>query len=192
MWKWGKIELDVSFPAMLVLAWVAGAGAVLPVIGGAALCHELGHFTALYAAGAKIERIRLTAFGAEILADTRFLPYGREILCTLAGPATNLLLAVLLAQWAGAYLAAGANLLLGCFNLLPVSSLDGGRALYLAVSWAFGPLTADVVSRWIGLTTSFALTIGAAWMVLRHQAGLFFLFGALGTLLPQLFPARST
>ena len=81
---------------MLLMALVAGAGEVLPLVALSALCHELGHLTALKLVGAKVEQIRLTAFGAEIRADTRYLSYGREIFCTLAGPAVNLFLAVVL------------------------------------------------------------------------------------------------
>ena len=48
---------------------------------------------------------------------------------------------------AGDYVLAGANLLLGVFNLLPVPSLDGGRALFLLVSWGADPGTADQLCR---------------------------------------------
>ncbi|MEI3361131.1 MAG: hypothetical protein V8R75_00350 [Oscillospiraceae bacterium] len=49
----------------------------------------------------------------------------------------NLLSAVVLTAL-GLEMAAGAHLVLGAFNLLPVRPLDGGRALYLAA--AFGCL----------------------------------------------------
>ena len=129
MWKSGKLEIGWGFAAMVLLALLAGAGSVLPLVLLSALCHELGHLAALRLAGTEVELLRLTAFGAEIRADTRYLPYPKEILCTLAGPAVNLVLALVFARIAGDYVLAGANLLLGVFNLLPVPSLDGGRAL---------------------------------------------------------------
>lgn len=195
MWKSGKLEISWGFAAMLLLALLAGAGSVLPLVALSALCHELGHLGALRLAGAEVERLRINAFGAEIQADTRYLPYGREILCTLAGPAVNLLLALVLARVAGDYALAGANLLLGGFNLLPVPSLDGGRALFLLVSWRADPMAADQVCRAVGRGCSLLLTITALLLTLWHGAGLFLLLGALGTLLPQLplpgpFPAR--
>lgn len=186
MWSWGKFSITWGSAALLVLALIAGAGEVLPLVILSALCHELGHLTALRLVGAKVEQIRLTAFGAEIRADTRYLSYGREIFCTLAGPAVNLILAVVLARAAGDYLLAGANLFLGVFNLLPLPSLDGGRALYLAVSWFTDPLLADRVSRCVGLICGGVLAAGALILVVLHGTGAFLLLGALGAFLPQL------
>lgn len=173
---------------MLALALAAGAGTVLPLAAASALCHELGHLGALRLAGARVERVRLSAFGAEIWADTRYLPYGRELACTLAGPAVNLVLAFVCARITGGYVLAGANLLLGVFNLLPVPSLDGGRALYLLVSWLSDPMLADQVCRWVGLGCALMLTAAALALTIRFRAGLFLLLGAAGTLLPQLPP----
>lgn len=180
------MEVTWGFPALLTLALLIGAGEVLPQVLTAALCHELGHLAALRVFGAPVRRVRLTALGAEIEADTRRLSYGREIFCTLAGPVVNLVLALALSRALGAYVAAGANLLLGCFNLLPVPSLDGGRALWLLVSFLADPMLADRVCRWVGLLTAAALTAGALALVLRQGTGLFLLPAALGTLFPQL------
>lgn len=186
MWTWGKVSVGWGFGALILVAVLAGAGPVLPMVLAAAAAHELGHLAALGAFGARVGRIRLTAFGAEISADTRRLSYPREIFCTLAGPLVNLVLAVVLARLTGALTLAGANLLLGCFNLLPVPALDGGRALDLMVSWLWDPMTADAVCRRVGVGCSVALVGTALVLTVRYQAGLFLLVGALGTLAPQL------
>lgn len=185
----GKLEPGWGFAALIVLALLGGAGPALPAVLLAALCHELGHLLALWLAGAKVECLRLTAFGAEIRADTRRLSYPREIVCTLAGPAVNLVLALFLARTAGWYVPAGSSLLLGCFNLLPVPALDGGRALHLLVSWLWEPITADRICRRVGLCCAVLLTLTALVLTVRYHAGLFLLIGAAGTLVPQLsFP----
>lgn len=189
MWRLGKLELGWGFAALIALALLGGAGPALPAVLLAALCHELGHLLALRLAGAKVERLRLNAFGAEICADTRRLSYPREIACTLAGPVVNLALALFLARTAGWYVPAGSSLLLGCFNLLPVPALDGGRALHLLVSWLWEPITADRVCRRVGLCCAALLTLAALVLTVRYHAGLFLLMGAAGTLVPQLsFP----
>ncbi len=179
-------EISPGFWLLLGLALLAGAGEVLPLVLVAAVCHELGHLAALGLLGAKVERFRLTAFGADIQADTRYMPYGRELLCTLAGPAVNLCLAFLFARVTGDYLLAGANLLLGGFNLLPVPSLDGGQALHILVSWWLDPMAADAVCRRVGLACGAALTVLAAVLTMASGGGLFLLLAAIGTLLPQL------
>ena len=106
-----------------------------------------------------------------------------EILCTLAGPAVNLALAPLLARLCGDYLLAGANLLLGAFNLLPLANLDGGRALYLLTCWLTDPPFADRLCRYVSLACGLVLLGAAAAATVRYGAGLFLLSGALGVLL---------
>lgn len=182
----GRWEITPGFWALLVLALLAGAWEVLPLVLMASVCHELGHLAALGLSGARAERFRLTAFGADIQADTRYMPYGRELLCTLAGPAVNLALAILLARVTGDYLLAGANLLLGGFNLLPMPSLDGGQALHILISWVSDPMTADAVCGRVGLACALALTAGAAALTVIGGGGLFLLLAAAGTLLPQI------
>ena len=46
----------------------------------------------------------------------------------------DLTLAALLCRWQWGGLFAGLNLVLGCFNLLPVGRLDGGRAVGCLIS----------------------------------------------------------
>lgn len=186
MLRLGKLEAGWGFFALMALSLLAGAGSVLPLALLSALCHEAGHLAALWLAGARAERVKLTAFGAEIQADTRRLSYPREIVCTLAGPAVNLLLALAFARLGGHYVAAGANLLLGGFNLLPIPALDGGRALHLLVSWLLDPMAADRICRKVGLGCALLLTAAALILTVRYHAGLFLLLGAAGTLLPQL------
>ncbi len=186
MWSWGNLTVTGGFFLLLALALWAGAGEVLPLVLTAAVCHELGHLLALRWAGAGVSSFRLTAFGAEIRADTRYMPYWRELACVLAGPAVNLALAAVLARGAGAYALAGANLLLGSFNLLPIPSLDGGAALRLLVSWRWDPMAADVVCRWVGLLCAMALTAAAGTLAAARHTGGFLLLAAMGTIFSQL------
>ena len=190
MLRWGKLEIGWGFPVLAAVSMLAGAEKALPIAVLSALSHETGHLLALRITGTRVERVRLTAFGAEIRADTRYLPYPLEIFCVLAGPAVNLVLAVFLARVLGNDLGAGVNLVLGAFNLLPVPALDGGRILHLLVSWVWDPITADRVCRWAGLLCSLALTAAALAATVCCHAGLFLLISTAGTLFPQLLPER--
>ncbi len=58
------------------------------------------------------------------------------------------------------YLFAGAQLVLGAFNLLPALPLDGGRILWLALAWLTEPYTAQRVLSAVSLAVSLALLLG--------------------------------
>ncbi|MDP9416612.1 MAG: M50 family metallopeptidase, partial [Actinomycetota bacterium] len=108
------------------------------------LVHELSHSLTALALGLRVRRITLHLLGgaSEIAQEPR--TPGAEFLIAFAGPAVSLVLAGVgyvaaqaldPAAVAGflVLLLAGANLLLGIFNLLPALPLDGGRLLAAGV-----------------------------------------------------------
>ena len=180
MFRLGKLWIKPGFLALLAIAYFAGASEVLPLAFLAALIHEMAHVAALRIAGVGVEVIYLSAFGAEIQADTRFIPYWKDVICTLAGPAANILLGVILGRVSGDYLFAGANLLQGGFNLLPVSGLDGARALHLVISWGFDPSVADRVCRAVEIAFAVALLLVSIYLVAFRSVGGFLMFATMG------------
>ena len=115
--------------AAALLLYLDTDGLAFPIAAAFSL-HELGHWAAIRILGGRVRKIRISLAGAELVLDrSRGLSYGRELLCTLAGPGTNFLLAALFARW-GCPLWAGINWVTGCFQLLPVLPLDGGRGLF--------------------------------------------------------------
>lgn len=139
---------------------------------GALACvlHELGHWTAIALLGGRVRSLRLTIAGAEMELDPcRPLSYGREVMAALAGPAVNLLLAWISVQ-TGRYLFAGLNLCFGLLNLLPIRPLDGGRALFCALTIQWPALAETVVG-----TTSIVLAggvLGLGWAAWRGWGNL--------------------
>jgi Zn-dependent protease len=111
--------------------------------------HELGHSFTAQRFGVNIRRILLMPIGGMAEFDSIPRRPRSELLITLAGPAVNFAIAALLAvfvrfpggilQWDPAGLPLGmgelgrhllaANLVMGCFNLIPVFPMDGGRIL---------------------------------------------------------------
>lgn len=180
MLRFNKIVVTPGFFLMLGGALLLGAVEVLPLISLAALLHEMGHLLALRVFGVGVEGIYFTAFGMEIRADTRFLPYQKDIICTLAGPLVNLLSAVVLARLAGDYLLAGANLLEGVFNLLPLTGLDGARALHLLLSWRLDPIRADRICRMVEVVCALLLAVCALYLMVCCRTGGFLLFAVVG------------
>lgn len=143
----GRIE--VTGGALLLLAWLnyCDTQNLLPLVLCAATAHELGHLAAIYGLGGSVDRLRLTAAGAELRLNGT-LSYGRDVLCAVAGPLVNFLLAFWAAEL-GADVFAGLNLALGGFNLLPVGALDGGRIVSCLGAWSLGLQRSDRLLRWV-------------------------------------------
>ena len=74
---------------------------------------------------------------------------------------------------------AGAHLILGALNLLPVRPMDGGRLLWLLVSLCSEPYTADRVAYITGAAVSSALLLVCLYLTLTTGGGLFLLPGVL-------------
>ena len=158
----GRVEATGGF--FLLLAWLnyLDTQGLVPMAMAACALHELGHFLTLRRLGGRVRLIRLTAAGAEMVLS-RPLGYWQEGLTALAGPGVNLLLALLFCAWPGGTVFAGLNLVLACFNMLPVGRLDGGRALYCTLALLAGPGLAAGARGWLDLLcTAAALAAGLA------------------------------
>ena len=163
----------------------------------AALLHELAHYAVLRLCGVRTARFTLTGLGASLyVPELHRRSYGAELLSAAAGPLMNLLLWVLLSLSGRVELTlfAGAQMVLGVLNLLPVRPMDGGRILWLATAYLTEPYTADRVAAAVGLAASSALLALCLWLVLTTGSGLFLLLGALWlayrSLPPEVFLPR--
>lgn len=163
----------------------------------AALLHELAHYAVLHLCGVRAARFTITGLGASLyVPELHRLSSGAELLSAAAGPLMNLLLWVLLSLTGREELTlfAGAQMVLGVLNLLPVRPMDGGRILWLATAYLTEPYTADRVAAAVGLAASSALLALCLWLVLTTGSGLFLLLGALWlayrSLPPEVFLPR--
>ena len=124
------IHVSPTAPLLLALFVMVSSPLLLAALLLAAVLHEMGHYWMLRRLHARVTALRITALGAEMQVAGR-LSYGGEVLAAAAGPAVNLLLALLLGLGGrlceALYLFSGAQLVLGAFNLLPIPPLDGGR-----------------------------------------------------------------
>ena len=127
----GRMRLRFAFSfflLMTVIARLRESAQFFPVL-LAIVCHETGHLLAMMAVGNSVKKIDFTAFGIAIRKMTCGpLSPSAELGITLAGPITNLLLALACLPLGKPY-AAAVNLVLAGLQLLPVGDLDGGRAL---------------------------------------------------------------
>lgn len=102
----------------------------------AALLHEGGHLAAWAALLRRPPLLELSPLGFCLSMRGVLLPLWQEKLLAAAGPAANFLFCIAALGWMdtfgytyAGYWFACANLLLGCFNFLPLPGLDGARLL---------------------------------------------------------------
>lgn len=125
----------------------------------AALVHELGHLIAMAALGEQPQSISFGGFGVrmERRPGTR-IPYQKEIWIYGAGPAVNLLAALLFFFDPKI---CRVHLILGIFNLLPMGVLDGGQILRCVLQQKMEMVRGDFWRRTISLCCGLLLIISA-------------------------------
>ena len=131
-----KFELSVWFLLALGLLMFASDGLAVWALYAAAV-HEAAHLIVIYACGYGIGRVSLNAGGARI--SLRGEPSRRALFfIVLSGCAGNIAAAAAVKLMGGqslrAYIFIGANILLCALNILPHSSLDGGKLLRLMLA----------------------------------------------------------
>ena len=105
----------------------------------AAVLHETGHVIVMLLRRVRVKGIRVRLFDILIEADAPE-SFRDDLFVTLGGPAMNLLLAGLFMKIIPAF--GTANLAMGFFNLLPVTTLDGGRLLTILLARRYGEAAA--------------------------------------------------
>ncbi len=164
--RWGElpqIRVNFLFLAVVTLLLLTDRQGVAAHTLAASLFHECGHLLLLACFGVRPREIALCAHGIRCsLPGGQRLSYRQEGAVLLAGPAVNLLLAALLWAFGGphAFYALLANLVTGCFNLLPCRPLDGGRLLALWAGRKNSPFLLRFVSLLSGFCSAGLLALG--------------------------------
>lgn len=183
------IPLHIHWSFWLVLLYLGASGglmsgdplfsmslfALLMVI---VTLHEFGHSLTARALGIRVDKISITGIGG-IAELGDFLDSKKELLVTLAGPAVNLAIAVIL--WPLVTFNTGErslsdslwllNLVVLVFNLLPMYPMDGGRLSRIGLSHIFGELRSYTISKYInlallGLAVAVCLQLGQHVMLI--------------------------
>lgn len=167
-----QIRPDAVIAAAL-LFWLAPRQLAFSVLLSAAL-HECGHLLAVRLFGGEVRRVSVGPEGAEIAVKGERISYIGEMAVSLAGPAASLFLALVFSVSgrlfgnAVLYQISGVNLVLFLFNMLPISVLDGGRALGMLLLQLTNVDTADTVSKILDAVFSTFL-VAAGLCVMRFS-----------------------
>ena len=142
-WSLASYSLPDAAPGHLSTTyWLAGFGGALLLL-ASLLAHELAHAVVARHSGLEVKGVTLWLFGGVASLGGEATKPGADFRIAAVGPATSLALAAVSAGIAAgldtlgvahilvavAWWLAGANLLLGLFNLIPGAPLDGGRIL---------------------------------------------------------------
>ena len=123
-----RIRIRFSFLCFNAVLFCLCDGRMIASFYIVCLLHELGHIAALRLTGGELRAVELSCFGIRMTAaPAADVKRGAAVL--LSGPAANLMLYALLTVTGKYPETASLSLAAGLFNLLPLSSLDGGALL---------------------------------------------------------------
>ena len=194
------IRLAVHFTFLLLVAYAAWAGwtenptdrwaglaldlLLILLLFTCIVLHELGHSLTARRYGIGVSRILLLPIGGMAEFDSIPRQPRRELLISLAGPAVNFSIVLLLLpflpwpkDWGGdsiefsgrglGDLLLRINLIMGSFNLLPVFPMDGGRIFRALLATRCSYLKATF---WAATVAKVLAVLGAVWFgaVAKH------------------------
>ena len=169
-----KIKSD-AFTVLWIIIIIYAKGTLFIPLFSAILLHELGHVLASLLMGVRIKRLHLSLLGARMELSGE-IPYAKELIIALAGPAIGLL-GYALANRSDSYsnnirLFALISLCLGIFNLLPIRSLDGGRIAECILCSLLPLHIAQAIMQITSFMTLFAFWILSVYMMIKYAGGL--------------------
>ncbi len=121
------IEISFCFLALLCFLFIIDKNFNLLFSLLAILIHEISHLIMMYAFGEKTPKISFCAFELRLGMNTSYLPNHKRFFISLAGPLSNILMYITFFNINNDF--ANVNLIYGCFQLLPIYSLDGQNIL---------------------------------------------------------------
>lgn len=105
------------------------------LVAAAAIIHEIGHLLAIKYVNISVQEICIYPFGADIKVNNTSLSYNQELAVALSGPIANLIASLIIYCFIyfnfsrqGLFFFF-ANIVLAVFNLFPIKTFDGGKAL---------------------------------------------------------------
>ena len=144
-----KCRLEITFSFVLIICSMIILNDPINITWSilAVFIHELGHIIYMCILHTPPDHITFTAFSIDIsdkFSHTR--NNTKNIFLALAGPLANFIATIIFYTLSiifnnTFYLPAAINLLIGCFNLLPIISLDGYQIVHTILSTKFTPKT---------------------------------------------------
>ena len=169
-----KIRVSLTTMIWIILSLYSTSELFIPMVLAIAL-HEMGHIICARIVGARISRVTLSPLGARIELE-RDVPYKNELILALGGPMFGIIAhaitIILSPSHPTLYRFSAISLALSVFNLLPLSTLDGGRALGCILNLVLPLRIADRISRICTFFTLFGFWIFTVYIMIKFSGGL--------------------
>jgi len=150
--KFGKINLDIFIPIVLIISYLGGFVGQLIMAYLAVFIHEAAHAFVALIFRCKVKRLYFLSFGTKIELEINIESRFSKCLIYAAGPLINFLVAIVtmffMCNFNQEIMKAIVitNLCLGFFNLLPLSPLDGGEILSIFTYSRYGLFYSQKIS----------------------------------------------
>ncbi len=142
----------------------------------AALIHEGGHILAFLLLHDRPEEISFEIGGIRMVRRQHPISVAGELFQLMMGSVTNLLVFFLLLfslkTVSRLSMFAVSHLFLGLFNLLPITSLDGGKIVQLLLEQRLGIRTAYVAGKVLSIAICVFLALLGGYLYLTRQGGI--------------------
>lgn len=159
-----KFEISYLFFSVFALYLAFDAtGTFLPLLLGITI-HEISHLLFLRFFGCKILSVKLNLGAVSVVHSANTSKF-KKIICLLAGPLSNLIVALLfkLYNMEEFYLI---NLIIALYNLLPLNGLDGGSILTTILE---GILPENIIQKLITVLTIIIVTLFALFWIFTYE-----------------------
>lgn len=165
-----NIKVSFLFAAILCLMiFTDRTGLILPSL-IAVTIHEFAHLFFMKKFSCAPKEIALIP-GSIMIVNSVYCEKRKENIILIAGPLSNIILFIvfyvifLLTQKHIFLVHSATQLIIGCFNLLPAKSLDGGALLYNILTNKFSIEKSEILIKAISFITAFIfLTLGLLYI----------------------------
>ena len=158
-----------------MITMVYSYSTVLPFLVLAILIHEFGHWLFAKLFNVKLKSFELSPLGARI-ETAHEISYKEEFFLALGGPLLGFISFAVVLPFAhqsnGALMFVVISLCINIFNLLPISTFDGGRILKCLALSVFSLKIAQKIIAITSFLTAFSLWLLSVYMLIKIGAGL--------------------
>ncbi len=163
-----ELKITVPFAFLIALLLLFDKTGMMSVSVIAVALHELGHLIALYLLKQPPKSITLCIIGVNIKHNFLFEKPAYEAVVASAGPLANLITSLLLVPFISYSFPAAlcaAGIVIGGFNLLPLSELDGGDILKSLLLIKFSLNQVNIITKTVNITVIVFISIIGVYLL---------------------------